>query len=434
MPGTHRVLAGLAGLCLIASLGVAQIRSRAVTGTITDPSGAVIPGATVVVTNEETNVGVEVQTNAAGVYTVPYLGAGRYTVSVNAPGFQTFSKTGIVMGTATTMRVEASLATGTVTTAIEVTADAAVLQTESASVQGAVSQNIIANIPNINNNPLYYAALQAGVVPDPKMYNSKVLGVGFQDRQAMSFMRINGGLMGTSDVQLDGLSVQGAAWHEVTVVPDREALQEVRVVTNSFAADLGNGQGLISMTTKSGTNQFHGSLSYRLRNEALNANGLGNNPAMASRTSARPPRSPPARVSSTRLTGCPTMCRPWSPCTAPPSIGNFGGPITALNADTWRRKRESQVNHALQGSVTKVLNRWTLKAGGDYLVYLGNWQDLLYATPFLNASNHNGQLGGLSGGNSSLITDPALRGISFVSALTAARVTRSRPAPPRGRR
>ena len=637
MTRTCRFLAVVAGFCLIISIGLAQIRSSAITGTITDPSGAVVPNATVVVTNEETNVAVEVKTNNAGEYTVPYLGAGRYSVSVTAPGFQTYRKTGIVMGTATTVRADAVLATGSLSTAIEVSADATILQTETSTVQGSVSQSIIANIPNINNNPLYYATLQAGVVPDPKMYNSRVLGVGFQDRQAMSFMRINGGVMGSNDVQLDGISVQGAAWHEVTVVPDRDALQEVRVITNSFAADLGNGQGLISMITKNGTNQFHGTLSYRLRNEALNANGLNNNQRAIRRpkyrvneaggtiggpviipklfngkdklfffasfsrlTHADPvnvltrvptererngdfsltkvadnsgnpvpvqlfnpftatpyqgstqvfqrlpypnavitnpdqyglkilksypmPNSPPTDAFdnnnyrftgntptsrnhlSTRLdyrlgeknsiyfsggrgTGAVTQPNAWGdspfinmafpgqtkdenpylaagdtitlnattvvdvrygithirtnssfpagtgfdyPAYGMPgnvqtlvamygtatSIGNFGGPIANLNSDTWRRKREAQLNHALKGSVTKVLNKWTLKAGGDYLVYLGNWQDLLYATPLLNASNHNGQLGGLSGGNSSLITDPALRGIGFASALT----------------
>ena len=110
------------------------------------------------------------------------------------------------------------------------------------------------------------------------MYGTHVLGVGFTDRQAMSDMRINGSEMGTDDVQLDGLSVQGSAWHETAVVPDRDALQEVRVTTNSFAADLGYGQGLIAMTTKSGTNQFHGSLDYYLRNEALNASGMTEQP------------------------------------------------------------------------------------------------------------------------------------------------------------
>lgn len=633
-------LTGALAVCLLPLPAAAQIKSSAVTGTITDASGAVVPNATVTVSNQETNVSQEVKTTTAGEYTVPYLGAGRYSLTVKAGGFQTFRKTDIVLGTSTTVRVDASLVVGNVASTIEVQADAATLQTESATVQGAVGANLIATLPNMNNNPLYYASLQAGVVPAPQMYNSMRLGVGFQDRQAMSALRINGGQMGSNDVQLDGVSVLGAAWHETTVVPDRDTLQEVRVTTNSFAADIGNGQGLVSMTTKVGTNQFHGTLRYRLRNEALNANGLNNNLRGIARPKYRlnegggtiggpvivpkvfngkdklfffasfyrlthsDPVTFQARVptelerkgdfSQTKVAdnqGNPVPVQIFNPYTATPyqgspnvfirqpypnsiipnpyqyglkilqaypmpnrpptdaffnnnyqfigsaptvrnalssridfhpnskhsiyisggftkgsiaqpnrwgegapfvnmafpgvtedqnpytavgdtitvnpttildirygltrirtnssypagsgfnydeygmpkevqalsamygtapTIYNFGGPITNLNPDGWARKRETQTNHTLTGSMTKIVQKWTLKAGGEYRVYLGNWQDLRYATPNLSGSNHNGQLGGLSGGNSSLITDPALRGISFATALTGA--------------
>jgi hypothetical protein len=140
-------------------------------------------------------------------------------VSVTAPGFQTYRNTNVVIGTATTVRVEPTLIPGEVDTTIEVRSGTAVLQTESSTVQGSVNENIIANIPNINNNPLYYASLQAGVVPSPQMYDGTKLGVGYQDRRQMSAMRINGGQVGSNDVQLDGISVQGAAWHETPLSP-----------------------------------------------------------------------------------------------------------------------------------------------------------------------------------------------------------------------
>jgi hypothetical protein len=265
------------GLCLMLSPLSAQVKSSAITGIVTDRTGAMVANASVSVTDEETGAVTEVKTTASGDYTAPYLPAGRYTLAVMVNGFETYRKTGIVMGSATTVREDVVLVPGSVNATVVVKAEATALQTESSTVQGSVDQHLIAYLPNINNNPLYYATLQAGVVPDTNMYNSQALGVGFTDRQSMSEFRVNGGELGSNDIQLDGLSVQGAAWHETAVVPNPDALQEVRVMTNTFSADVGNAQGLVSLTTKSGTNEFHGDLNYRLRNEALNANGLYNN-------------------------------------------------------------------------------------------------------------------------------------------------------------
>jgi len=117
-------IAGVVIACIWVLCGTVsgQIRSSAITGTVTDPSGAVIPNANVVVTNEQTNEAFATKTTMAGAYTVPYLPPGQYTVSVSATGFQTYRVSGITLGTATTVRVDASLTTGTIATTIEVTA------------------------------------------------------------------------------------------------------------------------------------------------------------------------------------------------------------------------------------------------------------------------------------------------------------------------
>jgi hypothetical protein len=248
------------GLCLMLSPLSAQVKSSAITGIVTDQTGAVVANASITVTDEETGVVTEAKTTANGDYTAPYLPAGSYTLAITVSGFETYRKTGIVMGSATTVREDVSLVPGSVNATVVVKAEATALQTESSTVQGSVDDHLISYLPNINNNPLYYATLQAGVVPDTNMYNSQALGVGFTDRQSMSEMRVNGGELGSNDIQLDGLSVQGAAWHETAVVPNPDALQEVRVMTNTFTADVGDAQGLVSLTTKSGTNEFHGDL------------------------------------------------------------------------------------------------------------------------------------------------------------------------------
>jgi hypothetical protein len=265
------------GLCLALSPLSAQVKSSAITGIVTDPSGAVVLNATVAVVNEETGISAETKTSDKGEYTVPYLPVGRYTVTISATGFETYRKTGIVLESATTVREDIPLVMGQTNATVTVRADALALQTESPTVQAAVGTDLIENLPNINNNPLYWSSLQAGVVPDTNMLNSQALGVGFTDRQSMSEFRINGTELGSNDIQLDGLSVQGAAWHETAVVPNPDSLQEVGVTTNTFTADSGDASGVVSMTTKSGTNNFHGDLNYMLRNEDLNANGFYNN-------------------------------------------------------------------------------------------------------------------------------------------------------------
>jgi len=265
-------------LCLLAVVAIAsaQVRNGTITGTVADQNGAVIPKANVTVTNEDTGISEKTASGAAGDYVVPYLPQGRYSLSVDASGFETFRATGIAIQTDATVRIDANLKVGAASVVIQVQASAAQLQTENATVTEGVGEHVIDSIPDITNNPLYYATLGAGVVPAPGMYDTKDLGVGFQGRQEYSAIRINGGMLGTNDIQLDGVPVQGAAWHEIAVVPNRDSLQEVTVSTNDFSADLGGGQGVIQLVTKSGTNEFHGDLYYNLRNEMFNANGLMN--------------------------------------------------------------------------------------------------------------------------------------------------------------
>ena len=188
-------MAILGGLLILVAAAHAQIRSSAITGTVTDASGAVVPDVKLTVTDQDTGVSQETKSNQVGEYTLPYLAPGRYTLAAELEGFQQYLLTDVVLGTATTVRADIKLTTGAVATAIEVAASAAVLQTESSVVQGSVDADVIANLPNMNNNPLYYATLQAGVVGAPQVYQSTRLGVGFQDRQWMSAIRINGGQM-----------------------------------------------------------------------------------------------------------------------------------------------------------------------------------------------------------------------------------------------
>jgi len=142
-------------------------------------------------------------------------------------------------------------------------------------------------VPNITHNPFFYATLLPGVVPRSESVQTQSInsfGIGIDGRRTFSAISANGGQAFTNDIQLDGVSVQGSAWNEAAVVPNPEGVQEVRVLTNNFTAEYGRAQGVIQVTTKSGTNSYHGSAFYRLRNEALNANTFANNMQNISRS------------------------------------------------------------------------------------------------------------------------------------------------------
>jgi hypothetical protein len=262
------------------SLAHAQIRSAAITGTVTDASGAVIPGAEVVVTNQATNIATKATTTEAGLYAAPYLPAGNYTVAVTATGFAPYRQVDVILATAQTVRVDVVLRVGAVEQSVEVTATAMQLQTDTSTVSGAVQTEMIDALPNITQNPLYYAALQPGVVPSNSSLNTSDLGsfgIGLVGRRQFSAIGVNGGRPFTNDIQLDGLPVMGGGYNETSVVPNTEGLREVRVISNNFTAEYGRGQSVLAMSTKSGTNDFHGQVTYMNRNEAFNANTMANN-------------------------------------------------------------------------------------------------------------------------------------------------------------
>jgi hypothetical protein len=213
-----------------------QIRSATITGTVRDATGAVVPDAAVEVTEQETGITTSVKTTAAGVFTAPYLAAGTYTVSVKKPGFVVYKQTGVAVAVNQTVRIDVDLKTGGVEQTVEVTAQAAQIQTDSSTVQGAVESKVINALPNPTDNPLYYALFQAGVAPrsasgDTTSLNS--FGIGTTARRQWSTVGVNGGRAFTNDIQLDGLPVMGGGYNEASVLPNTEGLQEVRVISTS---------------------------------------------------------------------------------------------------------------------------------------------------------------------------------------------------------
>jgi hypothetical protein len=279
---SQRVRLGVLLFALFACVAdaAAQIRSATITGTVTDSTGAVLPGAAVVVTNQDTNATADTITTDAGVFTVPYQQAGTYMVSVSLAGFSPFKQTDIPVQTAQTVRIAVELKISTLGETVEVGASTGLIQTDSSSVEGAVNAKMIEALPNITQNPLQYAMLQAGAVGRPQSQETNTtnsFGIGVGGRRAWSAVGVNGGRAFTNDIQLDGLPVMGGGYNEAAVVPNTEGLQEVRVISNNFTAEYGRGQAVIAMSTKSGTNKFTGQVSYLGRDERLDANTFSNN-------------------------------------------------------------------------------------------------------------------------------------------------------------
>ncbi|RPH54563.1 MAG: carboxypeptidase regulatory-like domain-containing protein, partial [Acidobacteria bacterium] len=277
-----RISAFFTLLAFLTSAPSAQIKSAVITGGVVDPSGAAVPGVSVSVVNQETNVTTPTITDDTGSFTVPYLAPGVYTVNVEGAGigFAKYSQTNITLATAQTVQLKIPLKIGETSETVSVVSDVAALQTSNATVQSAINERAVEALPNITHNAFSYAALQAGVVPRGlfgNTMNTTSFGIGIDGRRQASAVGINGGAAFSNDVILDGVSIQGSAWNETAVMPNQDALQEVRTVTNNYSAEYGRAMGVVIFTTKGGSNDFHGSSFYRVRNEALNANSFFNN-------------------------------------------------------------------------------------------------------------------------------------------------------------
>jgi hypothetical protein len=257
--------------------GYSQVTSGTILGTVTDPKGAVVAGAKIVITNTATSVKSTTATNADGNYEVPYLINGPYQVTVEAPGFETFQRTNIILNVDQNYRADAVLKVGSETQAVVVTSNAYVLQTDSSELTQTIGERTIEDVPNINNNPLFYATLVAGIAPTGAMMDPQNVNVGDTSREIMSSFSVNGGMPGTSNIQLDGAMNTSPFANEIIVLPSIDSMGQATVITNAYSAEYGRGGGVMNLTTKSGTDMFHGTLYEDFRNTVMNADSYGNN-------------------------------------------------------------------------------------------------------------------------------------------------------------
>ncbi len=235
-------------------------------GTVTDESGAAVMGAKVVATNTLTNETRATETNEVGNYNLPALPVGMYTVRCEFQGFKTWVREGIELSLNRNARVDIQLAVGAAAEKITVVGDAPLVETTSAEMGALVDQRRVTDLPLNGRNTLSLVSLIPGA--QPLQGGGQVNSQGFVENGAV----INGMRPQDSNWLLDGGDNTSTLRNTGNDVPNPDAIQEFRVISNNYDAEYGRAAaGVVNVITKSGTNEFHGSVSEFLRNRRLNA-------------------------------------------------------------------------------------------------------------------------------------------------------------------
>ena len=260
---------------LSAHAAFGQAATAQINGKIVDPSGASVPEANVTVVNIDTGLKVEALSNQQGAYSAPALPPGNYTISIAKPGFRPVSQSGITLAVDQTARLDIVLEVGSVTEAVNVVASAPLLEQETSALGQVVDNTKVTSIPINGRSPFRLIQLTPGVVSLPSSYGQfRDIPVNTQDDAAFS---INGGRAYTNELFIDGFPSTAGIGNEITTIPNVDSTQEFKIQSNNLSAEWGRiGGGVINVSTRSGTNQLHGSVYEFLRNDVLNANEFFN--------------------------------------------------------------------------------------------------------------------------------------------------------------
>jgi hypothetical protein len=259
------LLGALAGILALPARVSAQVTTASILGTVTDPSGAVVPGAQVKATQLETNFVRSAVTGSGGQYAIKFLPVGSYRLEITAQGFKTYTQTGIILEVNRNARVDTVLQVGALIETVQVSADAPLINTSDATIGRTVDNKEIQNLPLVNRDLYSLLTLTPGVDAADA---TNPLG------SPAEISVVNGSSSGTGSISyyLDGGNNTAGLRNTGNSLPNPDAVQEFRVITNSYSAEFGRfAAGMVDVVTKSGANLIHGSLFEFLRNDALNA-------------------------------------------------------------------------------------------------------------------------------------------------------------------
>ncbi|HEY6341380.1 MAG TPA: carboxypeptidase-like regulatory domain-containing protein [Bryobacteraceae bacterium] len=241
-----------------------------ITGTISDPGGAILANTPVQAKHVETGTVYQAASSATGNYTLSELPTGTYEITITAQGFKNFVRQNIILPVGQTIRIDATLQVGSVSESVVVSDVAPLLKTES----GELSHNV--SIQTLDNLPVFQTGSNASVsgIRNPYSAVEEIPGsASFATGEGLAGLRINGNPSNTQSMRIEGQdATNNWYYYQSMTQPSVEAIQEFSVQTSNFAAEFGRvGGGLFNATMKSGTNQFHGSAYDYFANEALNA-------------------------------------------------------------------------------------------------------------------------------------------------------------------
>jgi hypothetical protein len=253
----------------------AQVTGATVTGTVTDPQGGVVAGASVTATNSATAVARNVTTDSAGAFTIPNLIPGPYDFRVSASGFSTSVQSGVALSVGQQLQLNFAMTVGATNTEVQVTAAAPQIDLTSSAISGQVESETVRELPLNGRDWTSLAQLQPGVKPIETQMSYATSARG--NRGFGSEMTVSGQRSTYNNYRIDGITVNdyamAAPGNVIGVVLGVDAVEEFEVLTGGFPAEYGRATGgVVNAISRSGTNQFHGAVYEFLRNSALDAN------------------------------------------------------------------------------------------------------------------------------------------------------------------
>ncbi|HXC43302.1 MAG TPA: TonB-dependent receptor [Candidatus Dormibacteraeota bacterium] len=275
------ILASALGLLLLAVqpfYGQNQEVAAALSGIITDPTGAPVSGASVTLTSVQNGVVRTYTTHEGGLFTFTLLPPAAYSLNVNVTGFKDYKQQGIILAAGQTAQQNVRLTVGSVKEVVEVTSQASLLNAENANISSDISARQVVDLPLNLRNIISLAELNSSVSNTAEEQVVGAPGISGSADQDVSFLNFGGTFFGTAEYLIDGSWDTRLDWGGVIYVPSADDVQEFKIQTNAFTSQYGWSSGnVVNVVTKSGTNQIHGDAWMFYRNSAYDARYYFNN-------------------------------------------------------------------------------------------------------------------------------------------------------------